>query len=96
MARLPVAFLAAAMALLSVSAAVAKPLTVGFYLPWDAASTASLTTHAGALDVIAPMSGAVDTPAGRLRWQPDSARGAVLAHARHKRRRRRITESTGG
>jgi spore germination protein YaaH len=86
MARFFVAFLAAAVTLLSAGAAGARPLTVGFYLPWDAASTASLSAHAGALDVIAPMSGALDTPAGHIRWQPDPARAAALAGARNKPR----------
>jgi spore germination protein YaaH len=63
------------------SAVAARPLSVGFYLPWNAASTASLTAHAGALDVIAPMSGALDTPQGHLRWQPDPARAPALAAA---------------
>ncbi len=58
-----------------------RSLTVGFYLPWDAASKASLVEHAGALDVIAPMSGALDSAAGTLRWQDDPARPEALAHA---------------
>ena len=65
-------------------AAAARPLSVGFYLPWDAASTASLSAHAGALDVIAPMSGALDTPQGHVRWQPDPARAPALAATRGK------------
>ncbi|THD60692.1 glycosyl hydrolase family 18 protein [Phenylobacterium sp.] len=77
--------LTAALALVAGTAA-ARPLSVGFYLPWDAASTASLAAHAGALDVIAPMSGALDTPQGHVRWQPDAARTAALAAAHSKPR----------
>lgn len=82
--RRPIPLLAAALALVA-GVAAAKPLTVGFYLPWDAASTASLAAHAGVLDVIAPMSGALDTALGHVRWQPDPA-GAALAVAHGKPR----------
>ena len=70
----------AALAMLA-GAAAARPLTVGFYLPWDAASRASAVSHAGALDVLAPMSGALDSAAGTLRWQDDPARAPALAAA---------------
>jgi len=66
-------------------AAAARPLTVGFYLPWDAASTASAVRHAAAIDVLAPMSGALDSPQGHVRWQDDPARTA-LAKGRAKPR----------
>ena len=61
----------------------AKPrsLLVGFYLPWDGASKSSLLEHASALDVIAPMSGALDSASGTLRWQDDPGRAEALAHA---------------
>lgn len=71
---------------LAAGAAAAKPLLIGFYLPWDAASRASLVAHAGQLDVIAPMSGALDSVSGSVRWQDDPARGAALAAARGKPR----------
>jgi peptidoglycan-N-acetylglucosamine deacetylase len=77
--------LAVALAL-AAGTAEARPLSIGFYLPWDAASTASLAAHAGALDVIAPMSGALDTPEGHVRWQPDAASPAALSAARNKPR----------
>jgi spore germination protein YaaH len=67
-------------------AAAAKPLAVGFYLPWDEASRASLIQHAGALDVLAPMSGALDSAAGTVRWQPDPALAPALAAAKVKPR----------
>lgn len=75
------AILAALLEFASASA-LAKPLTVGFYLPWDAASTASVVRHAASLDVIAPMSGALDSAAGTLRWQPDAAPAAIPAKGR--------------
>ena len=67
----------AALSLLVAGAAQAAPLTAGFYLPWDVASQASLAAHAGALDVVSPMLGAVDTPQGHVRWQPDPALAAL-------------------
>jgi spore germination protein YaaH len=77
--------LALALALsLVAGAAVARPLMVGFYLPWDAASRASVTAHAAALDVLAPMSGALDSAAGTVRWQPDPALAPALAAAKAK------------
>lgn len=86
MARPRVISFLAIVAALMATAGAAKPLSVGFYLPWDAASTASLKAHAGALDVVAPMSGALDTPQGHVRWQPDPARAAALSAARRKPR----------
>ena len=77
--------LALALALsLAAGAAVARPLVVGFYLPWDEASRASVIAHAAALDVLAPMSGALDSPAGTVRWQPDPALAAARAVSRGK------------
>jgi spore germination protein YaaH len=74
--------LALALSLAAGSAVAAnKPLTIGFYLPWDAASRVSSVAHAGALDVLAPMSGALDSPQGSVRWQPDPALPAALAAA---------------
>jgi spore germination protein YaaH len=69
---------------LAAGAAVARPLVVGFYLPWDAASRASVTAHAAALDVLAPMSGALDSAAGTVRWQADPALAPALAASRGK------------
>ncbi len=59
--------------------AATEPLFVGFYLPWDAASRADMVQHAGALDIIAPMAGALDSATGTLRWQDDPSRDAALA-----------------
>ncbi len=74
---------AVAMAALTTGAAVAAPpITAGFYLPWDPASTSALTAHAGALDIVSPMSAALDTPQGHIRWQPDPALAAALKTAR--------------
>jgi spore germination protein YaaH len=64
--------------------AAARPLMIGFYLPWDAASRAAVVRRAGELDVLAPMSGALDSAAGTVRWQDDPARGPALAAARTK------------
>jgi spore germination protein YaaH len=77
------AALALALSLLA-GAASAKPLTVGFYLPWDEASRASVIQHAASLDVLAPMSGALDSPTGSVRWQPDVAQAPALAAAHGK------------
>ncbi|HEY3949561.1 glycosyl hydrolase family 18 protein [Phenylobacterium sp.] len=76
------AALIAAMALLAARAASAAPLLAGFYLPWDDTSQASLAAHAGALQVLAPMSAAVDSPQGHVRWQPDRALAALRAKSR--------------
>jgi peptidoglycan-N-acetylglucosamine deacetylase len=62
------------------------PLLVGFYLPWDAASRASATAHADRLGVLAPMSAALDSPKGTVRWQDDPAGAAALAKAHGRTR----------
>jgi spore germination protein YaaH len=77
------AVLALALSLLA-TATAARPLTVGFYLPWDEASRASLIQHAASLDVLAPMSGALDSPSGSVRWQPDAAQAPALAASHGK------------
>lgn len=66
------------------SATSIKLLRVGFYLPWDAASKASLLEHASSLDVLAPMSAAVVSAGGSIRWQDDPARAVALASAARK------------
>lgn len=68
----------------SASAKSTKPLRIGFYLPWDAASKASLVQHAAALDVLAPMSATLVSSGGLIRWQDDPARGIVLASTARK------------
>jgi spore germination protein YaaH len=72
--------------ILATGAADAKPLTVGFYLPWDKASQASLVAHAASLDVLAPMSGALVSAEGALRWQEDPARVSALARRKARQK----------
>lgn len=71
--------LAAVLAMAAAAPATAKPLLVGFYLPWDAASQGSLRRHARSLDVAAPMLASVVSPAGEIRWQDDPAGREVAA-----------------
>jgi spore germination protein YaaH len=80
--RRSVLTLAAALALAASTARAAGPLAVGFYLPWDAASRASALAHAASLDVLAPMSGALDSAAGAVRWQPDPVAAGVHGRAK--------------
>lgn len=72
--------------LMAASPAEAAPLIAGFYLPWDKASQSSLSAHASALDVVSPMSGALDSAQGHIRWQPDVSRPGALAAAGRKPR----------
>jgi spore germination protein YaaH len=88
-ARPSILALALGLALASVAPAAQaapRPLTVGFYLPWDQASRAALVAHAARLDVLAPMSGALDSAQGTLRWQDDPARAPALAAAHGRAR----------
>lgn len=90
--RPPILVTALALALVAAAAGAASsrrapaPLRVGFYLPWDPASRASAVAHAGGLDVLAPMSGALDSAAGSVRWQDDPARAPALAAAHGRAR----------
>ena len=61
--------------------AAAAPLSVGFYLPWADASQASVIAHAGALQVLSPMTAAINSPQGHISWQPDPALAAVRGKA---------------
>lgn len=57
----------------------ARPLSVGFYVPWDDASRASLARHIGQLDWLMPSFYSVTGPAHRLEVTPDRRFDALLA-----------------
>jgi spore germination protein YaaH len=82
--RRPALCLALAAGMVLAAPAAGKPLRIGFYLPWDAASRAAIVQQAAGLDVIAPMSGALDSAAGTVRWQDDPARGPALSKGKPK------------
>jgi peptidoglycan-N-acetylglucosamine deacetylase len=58
-----------------------EPLAVGFYVPWDDASRASLARHIGALDWVIPSLYSVTGPSHRLAAVPDTRFDAILAGA---------------
>ena len=74
--------LALTLALAAGAAEAAKPIIVGFYVPWDPASRAAAVAHAGQVDILAPMTGALDSPAGTVRWQPDPVPAALPKSAK--------------
>src|SRR6185503_11454295 len=53
------------------AAGQSQPLTVGFYVPWDESSTASLQRHIGDLDWLAPMWVTVVGPQHQFNVTPD-------------------------
>ncbi|HWW47429.1 MAG TPA: polysaccharide deacetylase family protein [Xanthobacteraceae bacterium] len=55
------------------------PITVGFYVPWDDASRASLARHIGQLDWVVPSLYAVNGPQHVFTVRPDANFGAILA-----------------
>jgi cellulose synthase/poly-beta-1,6-N-acetylglucosamine synthase-like glycosyltransferase/peptidoglycan/xylan/chitin deacetylase (PgdA/CDA1 family)/spore germination protein YaaH len=66
------------------SGAASKPLTVGFYAPWDERSRVSLNAHIGQLDVFAPQWITPNGSLGRLTVLDDPQTQALLAKATHK------------
>ena len=64
--------------------APAKPLTVGFYVPWDERSRVSLASHIGQLDVFAPQWIVPKGSLGPVEVSDDPQTQALLAKATHK------------
>ncbi|MEO5641001.1 MAG: glycosyltransferase [Sphingomicrobium sp.] len=67
-----------------VATAMGKPISVGFYTPWDVSSTASLQRHIGDLDWLAPVWLTVTGPQHQLNVLPDPAGRAILNTATHR------------
>jgi cellulose synthase/poly-beta-1,6-N-acetylglucosamine synthase-like glycosyltransferase/peptidoglycan/xylan/chitin deacetylase (PgdA/CDA1 family)/spore germination protein YaaH len=65
-------------------AAINTPLTVGFYVPWDESSTASLHRHIGDLDWLAPLWVTVTGPRHEFKVLPDPSGRAVIDAAPHR------------
>jgi len=64
--------------------AMSKPLYVGFYVPWDESSTASLQRHIGDLDWLAPLWVTVTGPNHQFNVLPDRAGRAVINATKHR------------
>src|SRR6059058_1989004 len=64
--------------------AMARPLTVGFYVPWDESSTYSLQRHIGDLDWLAPVWLTVTGPNHQFNILPDRNGRAVIDTATHR------------
>lgn len=62
----------------------AHPLTIGFYVPWDDESRASLSRHIGQLDWVVPGLFSVTGNDHRVTNFPDPRLDALLAHAAHR------------
>ena len=60
-----------------------KPLTVGFYVSWDAESRASLAQHVNSLDVVAPQWFTMKDAAGDIDITDDPQAVAVISAAAH-------------
>lgn len=67
-----------------VATAMNKPLTVGFYAPWDEDSTTSLQRHIGDLDWLAPVWVTVTGPAHQFNVIADRNGSAVIDSAAHR------------
>jgi cellulose synthase/poly-beta-1,6-N-acetylglucosamine synthase-like glycosyltransferase/peptidoglycan/xylan/chitin deacetylase (PgdA/CDA1 family)/spore germination protein YaaH len=61
-----------------------RPLTVGFYVPWDASSTFSLQRHIDDLDWLAPVWLTLRGPSHQLTVLPDRTGRAVINGAQHR------------
>lgn len=61
-----------------------QPLRIGFYVPWDPESAASLRRHQADLDWVIAMAGSIDTRRGRLISEPDPRLKSVLRSSLHR------------
>ena len=68
----------------AVATAMRKPLYVGFYVPWDESSSASLRRHIGDLDWVAPVWVTVTGPNHQFNVLPDRDGRSVINAARHR------------
>jgi cellulose synthase/poly-beta-1,6-N-acetylglucosamine synthase-like glycosyltransferase/peptidoglycan/xylan/chitin deacetylase (PgdA/CDA1 family)/spore germination protein YaaH len=68
----------------AIATAMSKPLYVGFYVPWDESSTASLQRHIGDLDWLAPVWVTVTGPNHQFDVLPDRNGRAVINGAAHR------------
>ncbi len=66
------------------AAAMSKPLYVGFYVPWDENSTASLQRHIGDLNWLAPVWVTITGPNHQFNVLPDRSGRAVINGAGHR------------
>src|SRR5437868_7210405 len=66
------------------AAAMARPLVVGFYVPWDESSTYSLQRHIADLDWLAPVWVTVTGPNHQFNILPDRNGRAVIDTATHR------------
>ena len=64
--------------------AMSTPLYVGFHVPWDQSSVASLQRHIGDLDWLAPLWVTVTGPNHQFNVLPDPDGRAVINSARHR------------
>ncbi|MEO6248316.1 MAG: polysaccharide deacetylase family protein [Sphingomicrobium sp.] len=68
----------------AVATAMGKPLSVGFYTPWDVSSTASLQRHIGDLDWLAPVWLTVTGAQHQLNVLPDREGRAILNTSKYR------------
>ncbi|MFL6720253.1 MAG: polysaccharide deacetylase family protein [Sphingomonas sp.] len=64
--------------------AMSKPLYVGFYVPWDVSSSASLQRHIDDLDWLAPVWVTVTGPAHQFNVLPDPDGRSLINAAAHR------------
>ena len=66
------------------AAPAAREIVVGFYVPWDDASRASLSAHVGELDWLVPAIAQVIGPDHRFVYAPDPAMRAIVAASQRR------------
>ncbi|MCA1654550.1 MAG: polysaccharide deacetylase, partial [Sphingomonadales bacterium] len=69
---------------MAVKTTMGLPLSIGFYVPWDPSSTASLQRHIGDLDWLAPVWLTVTGANHQLNILPDPNGRAILNTARYR------------
>lgn len=73
-----------------------QPLTVGFYVPWDSESAASLQAHLAQLDWVVPALASVAGPNHQLRVVNDTHLAYLLASAETRPHQLTMLQNIGG
>jgi len=66
------------------TASQARPLVVGFYVPWDDSSKASLSAHIDDMDWVVAAIASINGPDHRFVYKPDPALRSILRTSQHR------------
>lgn len=78
------------------AAAAGRALSIGFYVPWDEDSAASLSAHYDSLDWVVAGNGLIDRASGALKVQDDARLRALMTGRLHRPAFLLMVQNVGG